>query len=117
VHLNSVRHHQTLTAHPLGRNPLDFMAIGKVRQSALQPAKYFLFEKLPVPDGIGGQRWGWVRYADHTDSVDLPGWVTDPAEGHVTPLSANADEYDFMRDVGHKHIGSWLDRAAQRAGR
>jgi hypothetical protein len=83
----------------------------------LQPAKYFLFEKLPVPDGIGGQRWGWVRYADHTDSVDLPGWVTDPAEGHVTPLSANADEYDFMRDVGHKHIGSWLDRAAQRAGR
>jgi hypothetical protein len=115
VHLNSIRHHDTLTAHPLGRNPLDYMAIGKVQPNALQPAKYYLFEKLAVPDGVGGYRWGWVRY--EADPVDLPGWVTDPPEGHVTPLSDNADEYDFMRDVGHKHIGTWLDRAAQRAGR
>jgi hypothetical protein len=35
----------------------------------------------------------------------------------VTPLSENADEYDFTNDVGHKHLGSWLDRAAQRAER
>jgi hypothetical protein len=117
VHLNSIRHHHTLTTHPLGRNPLDFMAIGKVQSNALQPAKYYLFEKLAVPDGIGGYRWGWVRFEDHTDPVDLPGWVTDPPEGQVTPFSNNADEYDFMRDVGHMHIGSWLDRAAQRAGR
>jgi hypothetical protein len=117
VHLNSIRHHHSLTAHPLGRNPLDFMAIGKVQPKLSQPAKYFLFEKLAVPDGVGGYRWGWVEYEDHTDAVDLPAWVTDPPVGHVTPLSDNADEYDFMRDVGHKHIGSWLDRAAQRAGR
>lgn len=117
VHLNSINHHKTLSPHPLGRNPLDFMAIGKVQPNVSQPAKYFLFEKLAVPDGVGGYRWNWVEYNDHTDAVDLPRWVTEPCVGHVTPLSDNADEYDFMRDVGHKHIGSWLDRAAQRAGR
>jgi hypothetical protein len=93
------------------------MAIGKVQQSPSQPAKYFLFEKLALPDGVGGYGWGWVRYADHTDAVDLPGWVAEPREGQVTPFSYNADEYDFMGDVGHKHLGSWLDRAAKRAGR
>jgi hypothetical protein len=117
VHLNSINHHDGLGTHPLGRNPLNFMAIGKFQPNLLQPAKYFLFEKLPVQDGIGGHRWGWVRYEGHTNEVNLPRWVTDPPAGYVTPLSDNADEYDFMRDVGHKHIGSWLDRAAQRAGR
>jgi len=33
------------------------------------------------------------------------------------PSSSAPIKYDFMRDVGHKHIGTWLDRAAQRAGR
>jgi hypothetical protein len=118
VHLNNIKHHETLSTHPLGRNPLDFMAIGKVQPTPSQPAKYFLFEKLAVPDGVGGgYEWGWVKYADHTDAVSLPAWVTDPAVEKVTPLSHNADEYDFTRDVGHKHLGSWLDRAAQRAGR
>jgi hypothetical protein len=117
VHLNNINHHKTLSPHPLGRNPLDFMAIGKVQRSLSQPAKYFLYEKLAVPDGAGGYRWGWCEYEDHADAVDLPRWVTDPPVGHVTPLSENADEYDFTNDVAHKHIGSWLDRAAQRAGR
>jgi hypothetical protein len=117
VHLNNINHHQTQSTHPLGRNPLDFMAIGKVQPNLSQPAKYLLFEKLAVPDGAGGHRWAWCQYEDHTDAVDLPGWVTDPPIGHVTPLSDNADEYDFTNDVGHKHLGSWLDRAAQRAGR
>jgi hypothetical protein len=117
VHLNNINHHQTQSPHPLGRNPLDFMAIGKVQPNPSKPPKYFLFEKLAVPDGAGGYRWAWCRYEDHTDDVDLPGWVTDPPVGQVTPLSDNADEYDFANDVGHKHLGSWLDRAAQRAGR
>jgi hypothetical protein len=117
VHLNNINHHQTQSTHPLGRNPLDYMAVGKVQPNPSQPAKYLLFEKLPVPDGAGGHRWGWFAYEDHSDAVNLPRWVTDPAVGQVTPLSDNADEYDFTRDVGHKHLGSWLDRAAQRAGR
>ena len=117
VHLNNINHHDGLGTHPLGRNPLDYMAIGKVQSSSTQPAKYFLFEKLTLPNGIGGGEWVWVKYANHTDAVDLPRWVTDPPVGHVTPLSVNADEYDFANDVGHKHLGSWLDRAAQRAGR
>jgi hypothetical protein len=41
-------------SNKLGPNPLDFIATGKVRQNALQPAKNFLFERLPVPDGIDG---------------------------------------------------------------
>jgi hypothetical protein len=117
VHLNNINHHKTLSPHPLGRNPLDFLAIRKVQPNLSQAAKYFLYEKLAVPDGAGGYRLGWYEYEDHTDAVDLPRWVTDPPVGHVTPLSENADEYDFTNDVGHKHIGSWLDRAAQRAGR
>ena len=117
VHLNNIPHHRTRTAHPLGINPFDFMAIGKVQPSILQPAKYFLFERVARPDGVGGYQWSWERYENHADAVDLPRWVSDPPAGHVTPLSVNADEYDFTNDVGHKHLGSWLDRAAQRAGR
>jgi Thoeris protein ThsB, TIR-like domain len=100
VHLNNINHHDGLGTHPLGRNPLGFMAIGKVQRTPSQPVRYFLFEKLALPNGVGGYEWGWVRYDDHTDAVDLPRWVTDPAVGKVTPLSDNADEYDFMRDVG-----------------
>jgi hypothetical protein len=93
------------------------VAIGKVQPNPSRPAKYLLFEKLLVSDDAGGHRWGWFEYEDHSDAVKLPRWVTDPAVGQMTPLSHNADEYDFTNDVGHKHLGSWLDRAAQRAGR
>jgi hypothetical protein len=36
---------------------------------------------------------------------------------YVTRLSQSADEYDYIADDGHKNIGAWIDRAAQRAGR
>ena len=119
VHLNSIRHHVTKTAHTCGPNPLAFMAVGKEQNNALRPARYFLYEKLKVSDpaAAAGWRWGWFKYEDYTLSVDLPGWVTDPGPGHVTPLSACADEYDYMADNGHRNIGSWIDLAARRAGR
>jgi hypothetical protein len=36
---------------------------------------------------------------------------------YVTRLSQSADEYDYIAGDGHKNIGAWIDRAAQRAGR
>jgi hypothetical protein len=117
VHLNSIRHHKTLTPHTRGPNPLDYMAIGKPQPEPWKPVRYYLYEKNAVPDGVGGYRWEWQRYGDYTQAVDLPGWVSEPAVGFVTPLSENADEYDYMASEGHRNIGSWLDRAAKRAGR
>jgi hypothetical protein len=49
--------------------------------------------------------------------VKLPPWLSDPAPGYVTILSAHADEYDYIAGEGHKNIGEWIDRAAKRVGR
>jgi hypothetical protein len=117
VHLNSIRHHHTQTPHTRGLNPLDFMAVGKVQEAVLSTPRYYLYEKQALPNGIGGYRWAWNRYSDHTTSVSLSSWLADPAPGYVTPLSQNATVYDYIADDGHKNIGSWIDRAAQGAGR
>ncbi len=117
VHLNSIRHHVTKTPHTRGCNPLSFMGVGKVQADVWQPARYYLFEKRAVSDGFGGWKWGWYRYVDYTLQVDLPAWVSDPKPGFITLLSGCAAEYDYTADDGHRKIGSWIDRAAQRAGR
>jgi hypothetical protein len=117
VHLNSIRHHATQTLHTRGHNPLSFMAIGKVQDNALRPARYFLFEKRLVWDGVGGWKLGWCRYDDYKIAVELPAWVRDPQPGYVTPLSDCAPERDYIAHDGHKNIGGWIDLAAQRAGR
>jgi hypothetical protein len=70
-----------------------------------------------VPDGLGGYKWEWHRYGDYTDPVTRPNRVTDPSAEFVTPLSESADEYDYIAADGYRNIGSWLDRAARRAGR
>lgn len=115
VHLNSIRHHHERTAHTRGLNPLDYMAVGKVRES--YGTRYYLFERIYVADGRGGYRTEWHRYAKHREAVARPRWLNDPAEGYVTPLSENVPIYDYIADVGHKNIGGWIDRAASRAGR
>jgi hypothetical protein len=117
VHLNSIRHHQTQTPHTRGHNPLDFMAVGKVQPDVWKPARYYLFEKQAWPNGVGGYRWVWNRYSDYTDPVSLPSWLADPAPEYVTPLSQNASVYDYTAGHGHRNIGSWIDNAAQGAGR
>jgi hypothetical protein len=114
VHLNSIRHHYTKTPHTRGYNPLDFMAVGKVQADISTPARYYLFEKQALP---GGYRWAWNRYGDYSSSVTLPSWLADPIAGYVTPLSQNASVYDYIADDGHRNIGSWIDKAAQGAGR
>lgn len=117
VHLNSIRHHRTLTPHTRGYNPLEFMAVGKVQQGILATPKYYLFEKIAVPNGLAGYKFEWHRYSDYTNSVPLPLWLNDPLPGYVTPLSNNTIVYDYIADNGHQNIGSWIDQAAQRAGR
>ena len=107
VHINSINHHQTRTPHIRGFNPLLCMAVGKVQTTLLDPSRYYLFER---------NAQGWVRYQDHTTSVSRPPWLPDPAPGYVTPLAEGADEYDYINE-GHKNIGAWIDRAAQKAGR
>jgi hypothetical protein len=117
VHLNSIRHHHTKTPHTRGLNPLDIMAVGKVQADIWTPARYYLFERQAMPNGIGGYRWAWNRFGDYASSVPLPPWLADPVAGYVTPLSQNASVYDYIADDGHRNIGSWIDRAAQGAGR
>jgi hypothetical protein len=117
VHLNSIRHHQTQSPHTRGHNPLDYMAVGKVQPDVWKPARYCLFEKQAWPNALGGWGWAWNRYSDYTDPVSLPPWLNDPVAGHVTPLSQNASVHDYIADDGHRNIGSWIDTAAQRAGR
>src|SRR5208337_2468404 len=58
VHLNNIRHHATGQPHPLGQNPMAYMAVGKVQPNLLIPPRYYLFEFTSQ---------GWVRYQNHTD--------------------------------------------------
>jgi hypothetical protein len=94
------------------------MAIGRHQPDARRPPLFYLYEKKLLSDGRGGWEFGWVRYADHTSPIKLPRWVTEPSlHDYVMPLSVNAAEYDYVADHGHRNIGSWIDKAAQQAGR
>jgi MTH538 TIR-like domain (DUF1863) len=108
VHLNGINHHETRTPHANGPNPLAYMAVGKVQLSLLGAPIYYLIERTSQ---------GWFPYQDHTTAVSLPSWLADPDPGYVMPLSSGADEYDYILHDGHKNIGDWIDRAAQKAGR
>jgi hypothetical protein len=117
VHLNNINHHQTKGRHPLGQNPLAFIGIAKLQSDARLPPRYFLYEKRLVPNGYGQLVEEWQPYGDHAAAVKKPSWLTDPSLDHVMPLSADAAEYDYELENGHRNIGSWIDKAAQRAGR
>jgi hypothetical protein len=117
VHLNSIKHHQTLTPHTKGNNPLEFMAVGKVQENVLAIPRYYLYEKLAMPNGLCGYKWEWHPYSDYTLAVSRPPWLADMQHGWVKPLSHNAGVYDYVANDGHKNIGSWIDSAAIAAGR
>jgi hypothetical protein len=117
VHINSINHHQTKGSHPLGLNPLAHMGVAKLQPNKRFPPQYYLYEMKLVPDSDGGLVEQWSRYGDYTLSVKTPAWLDDPPVDHVVPLAANAAEYDYELDHGHRNIGSWIDRAAKQAGR
>ena len=43
VHLNSIRHHKSLTPHTRGPNPLEYMAVGKVQGWRVEPDEILSF--------------------------------------------------------------------------
>jgi hypothetical protein len=65
VHLNSIRHHRTLTPHTRGTNPLAFMAVGKVQEAALSTARHYLFERIAIRSALEEYKWEWHRYQDY----------------------------------------------------
>src|SRR5262249_8616935 len=98
-------------------NPLMVMGVGKVQETVLGAARYYLYECIMNPFAATGHGWQWHRYADYTDPVRLPGWLSDPAPNYITPVSNSALMYDYVNNDGHRNIGDWIDRAAQQAGR
>jgi hypothetical protein len=116
VHLNNIRHHQRQMIDTQGLNPLEYMGVGKFQPNALVGPRYYLYEKWVVPDGMGGHRFEWRRYADYTDPVDRPIWLADPNHDWVMPLSGAA-QHDYIAGIGHANIGAWIDQAARAVGR
>jgi hypothetical protein len=117
VHINSINHHLTKGPHPLGRNPLAHMGVAKLQPNKIGPPRYFLYEMDLVPDGTGRVTEQWSPYGDYTLPVKKPTWLGDPPIDHVRRLSADAAEYDYELDNGHRNIGSWIDQAAKKVGR
>ena len=93
------------------------MGLAKLQPNKSLPVQYYLYEMKLVRDGWGGVVEQWNRYSDYTQPVKRPVWLTDPSVDHVIPLSADAAEYDYELDHGHRNIGSWIDKAAKQSGR
>lgn len=117
VHINGLKHHQSLPIHSQGLNPLDFMGIQKVQQNALSIPQYNLVSKSFYRDAYGNTQSRWDWYDDYITAVKKPKWLPDPSPGYVMPLSAGAKTYDYISQVGHSSIGNWIDNAAIAAGR
>jgi hypothetical protein len=112
VHINDIPHIDGGLTHPRGPNPLDYMGVMKCKDGAFR-----LAELNDYADGRGGVTWRWEAYATHKSPVPFPRWLDKPDVNYVMPLSTGAAGYDYTAGNGHKNIGSWIDLAAQRAGR
>ena len=114
VHINSLNHHHRRQPDPLGFNPMHLMGVFKD-----STGKFYLYEKRQaVINYLTNQtEWQWHPYQDYTQSVRLPRYLKEPDAGYVMPLASAVDEYDYVAGVGHKNLGTWIDRAAIRAGR
>jgi MTH538 TIR-like domain (DUF1863) len=114
VHINGLNHHQHRVPHALGINPLHVLGIGKSPSG-----QFYLYEMREVVSNYftGQTEWQWHKYQDYISEVSLPKYLPEPPVGYVTALSSGAEEYDYVAHDGHKNIGAWIDRAAQRVGR
>jgi hypothetical protein len=113
VHINGLNHHQRKVRDVLGFNPLHLLGVYKSPSG-----QFYLYEKSQVSNYLTGQmEWQWHKYQDYISEVPLPQYLFAPAAGHVMPLSSGAEEYDYVAHDGHKNVGAWIDRAAQRVGR
>ena len=114
VHINSLNHHNRRQPDPLGFNPMHLMGVYKA-----PTGKFYLYEKSQVVINYltNQTEWQWLPYQDYAQAVRLPRYLKEPDVGYVMPLSSAVDEYDYVAGVGHKNLGTWIDRAAVRAGR
>lgn len=113
IHINGLKHHKRLQPDVLGFNPLHLMGVYKSPDG-----KYYIYENRSVVNTLTGQtEWQWLEYNDYTLPVRLPKYLREPSIGYVMPLSQGAQEYDYVNDIGHKNLGSWIDTAVNRAGR
>jgi len=113
VHINSLRHVRR-APDPLGFNLLNNIGIYHSVEG-----KFYLYERrFEVVNFLTGQGdWVWRPYSDYSHPVLLPRYLPAPDIEHVRWLSPYVDEYDYVSDEGPKNIGTWIDRAAVRAGR
>jgi hypothetical protein len=114
VHINGLNHHQRKVPDALGFNPLHILGVYKSSSG-----KFYLYEKRPVVLNpfVSQAEWQWHEYEDYTLEVSLPQYLSEPAVGWVMPLSNGTEEYNYVTHDGHRNIGAWIDRAAQRVGR
>jgi hypothetical protein len=111
VDINGINHHVDRAPHALGRNPLDYMAVG-----APGDGTYRLFERKSVWTGSAWE-WRWKAYADYSGPVALPIYLAAPLTGYASPLSSGTTRHDYARTNGRQNIGWWIDAAAKAAGR
>jgi hypothetical protein len=114
VHINGLNHHRRREPDFVGFNPLDL--IGIYRESN---DKFFLWEKrwVLLNPFTGLSEWQWHPYDDYTESVPLPRYLTAPGVGFVRPLGVGAVTYNFVEELGHFNLGTWVDSAARNVGR
>jgi MTH538 TIR-like domain (DUF1863) len=111
VDINSITHHKDRVPHPLGLNPLAFMAVGNTGDG-----NYRLFEKNRRR--INGQwQWIWERYRDHMAAVPLPKYLTPMSPGYVRCLDQGAFRYDAVLHNVWSNLPHWLNAAALAVGR
>lgn len=117
VHLNSIKHHKTLTPHTHGYDPLLCMGIQKKQETLLSVPQYYLVEYNSYTGLDGTTQWRWEWYDDYTLEVKKPDWMPDAQQGVAISFARGARTYDYIANNGHSNIGSWIDAAAIAAGR
>jgi hypothetical protein len=112
VDLNSIKHNIRRTPDPLGVNPLSLMGLRKEADGS-----WHLVERKPVEleNGHVGFEWHW--YDDYQPPVPKPKFMPDIELGQIVPLSSYTKRYDFTGHSGSMNMSTWLDMAANEAGR
>lgn len=114
VHINGLSHHYRRSSDPFGPNPLDFISVFRKNSDT-----FFLYElRYVVTNELTGTiEARWLPYRDFQGPIPRPKYLPNIAVGRLIPLSACTRTYDYVHDLGHKHVGRWIDAAAIDAGR
>ncbi len=87
-----------------GANPLAQMGVYKAENGNIYLAEW-----------KGGK---WIKYEDYGLAIPADKiWFTEPTSISVSQLSSYFRSYDFTAENGRDNIGSWIELAAQDAGR